>query len=142
MLAPLPGLPAEFLLGAPETLRLHNQTFVLKTTLWRDMMPTVPSFDQPIIGIIKIETVDSSAITGDIDSDGVYIVYKGDVWRSHYDKDPPPDHPDSAPFRLLKIMRNGPKWGPKIYVDVIVRIIAGGNLYFLRASNQYVDATY
>ncbi len=40
------------------------------------------------------------------------------------------------------VARNGPKWGPDIKVDVVVRIVdRAGNEYLLKASNQKIERT-
>lgn len=142
MLAPLPKLPERYLLSTPDTLIVGAQSFVLRTYLWRDFMPILPPGGKPLFGVIKIETVDSSAIAVDISSDACYIVYNHQVWHFRYDNDPPPDHPEQQPFRLLKIFRNGPKLEPRIYVDVIVRLTISKKQHYLRASQQIINATY
>jgi len=142
LLAPLPDLPESFLQSAPDTLVVGEQSFVLRTYLWRDFMPMLPPGGPPLLGVIKIETIDSSAIVVDINSDACYIVANHQVQHFRFDADPPPDHPDRQPFRLLKIFRNGPKLTPRIYVDVIVRISISHKQKYLRASQQYIDAVY
>jgi len=42
------------------------------------------------------------------------------------------------PFRIVKIARNGPKWGPGIYVSVIVRLKNKTKGYLLRADEQLI----
>ena len=142
ILGPPPELTENFLQSTPDTLHLGNQSLVLRTYLWRDFMPIIPPGGNPLYGVIKIETVDSSAISEDINSDGLYIVYNHEVWRFNYDEEPPPDHPDQKPFRLLKFFRRGPKLNPRIYVDVIARINVAGEQHYLRASEQYIGATF
>ncbi len=142
LLGALPELPIGFLKNAPDTLTIQGQAIVLRTSLWRDFMPICPPNGRPLIALIKIETVDSSNIAADIDSDALYIIYKNDVWHSRYAEEMPPNDRGKKPFQVLKIARNGPKWGPRVYVDVVIRVIADGKHYFLRASDQYIGATF
>lgn len=139
---PSTDVPPDILKLSVDTLQLGQQTFILRTELWRDFMPISPPDGRPLTAYIEIETVDSSAITLDMDSDRIYIVNGEDVWASSYAEELPDDYPARQPFRIVKIARDGPKWGPNIYVDVIVRIVAEGSTYFLRAKNQHIGMTW
>ncbi len=139
---PSTDVPPDILKISVDTLQLGQQRFVLKTEIWRDFMPISPPDGRPLTASIYIETVDSSAISFNLDSDRVYIVNGKDVWASSYAEELPDDYPSRQPFRLVKVVRNGPKWGPDIFVDVIVRILANDNIYFLRAKNQYIWETW
>ena len=139
MMAALPELSEDFLMSTPDSLHIGEQTLVLRTYLWRDFMPIIPPGGNSLYGVIKIETVDSSAITFDISSDGLYIIHNHDVWSIHYDDDPPADQ---QLWRHLKVFRSGPKIEPRVYVDVIVRMNIEGQQHYLRVAKQYINATY
>lgn len=135
-----PDIPIETLLASPDTLYLKNQGVVLTTYLWRDFQPISPPNGKPLIALVYIETPDSSDIPVPLDPNAIYIVYNNQVWKSYFStEERPPD--ELKPFRITKIARDGPKWGPNVYVDVIVRILSGDKVYLLRASEQYIGRT-
>lgn len=135
-----PEIPIEVLLSAPDTLLIENQNVVLSTYMWRDFQPISPPDGKPLIAITYIETVDSTIISSSIVVDAIYIVNNGEVWKSFF-SDEEPASTELRPYRIVKIARNGPKWGPGIYVSVIVRLKKNTNSYLLRASEQYIGRT-
>lgn len=135
-----PDIPLETLLAAPDTLEIGNQSLVLSTNMWRDFQPISPPEGRPLIIIAYIETADSSDISSSIIADAVYIVYNNQVWKSFFsDEEPSPG--ELRPFRIVRIARDGPKWGPDIYIDVIVRLTFDNDDFLLRASEQYIGRT-
>ena len=135
-----PEIPIEALLSAPDTLLIENQSFILSADLWRDFAPISPPGGNPLIAILYIETVDSSAISTSISADVIYVVNNDQVWKSSFSKEGAPST-ELKPYRITKIARDGPKWGPGIYVDVIVNIKATNNNFLLRAGDQYIERT-
>lgn len=135
-----PDIPIETLLAAPDTMNIENQSIVLTTYLWRDFQPISPPNGKPLIALVYIETPDSSDIPVLLDPNAIYIVYNNQVWKSFFStEERPPD--ELKPYKITKIARDGPKWGPNVYVDVIVRILDGDKVYLLRASEQYIGRT-
>jgi len=135
-----PDIPEETLLSAPDTLNVENQDIILSTYLWRDFQPVSFANGKTLVALVYIETADSSIISLSINPDAVYIVDNNRVWKSFLSAEERPSS-ELKPFRIAKIAHDGPKWGPDIYVDVIVRIIAGGKDYLLKASKQYIGRT-
>ncbi|MCL5029626.1 MAG: hypothetical protein M1480_11505 [Bacteroidetes bacterium] len=136
-----PFVPIEKLLSAPDTISIEGKNIYLSTFMWRDFMPISPPDGKSLIVIAKIETVDSSKISSSIIADAIYIVNDNQVWKS-YLRDESPGSDLIKPYRIVKIARDGPKWGPRIYVDVVVRLRVNLNIYLLKASKQYIGATY
>jgi hypothetical protein len=135
-----PDIPIETLLAAPDTLNIEDQSIFLTTYLWRDFQPISPPNGKPLIALVYIETPDSSDIPVLLDPNAIYIVYNNQVWKSFFStEERPPD--ELKPYKITKIARDGPKWGPNAYVDVIVRILDGDKVYLLRASEQYIGRT-
>ena len=101
-------------------------------------MPISPPDGRPLVVVIAVQTADSTALPEGLDADVVYVIYEGQVWKAWLE-----DNPDSSqpPYRLEKVARDGPKWGPAVYVDVVVRLQHGGKSYFLRASRQLIQKT-
>jgi hypothetical protein len=127
------------LLSAPDTLEVENQKIFMTTYMWRDFMPISPPNGKPLIAIVYIETIDSSEISPAIIADAIYIVNRREVWKSYFSDEQPAG--ESKPFRITKIARNGPMWGPGIYVDVVVKLKVNRTIYLLKASRQYIGRT-
>lgn len=135
-----PDIPIEILLSAPDTLLIGNQSIVLSTSLWRDFQPISPPGGKPLVAIVYIETVDSSTISPSITAEAIYIVNNGQVWKSSLSAEES-SSTELRPYRIVRIARDGPKWGPGIYVDVIVSLGEANNNFLLRASEQYIART-
>ncbi len=128
----------ETLLAAPDTIEIGNQKIFLTTYLQRDFMPVSPPDGKPLNAVVYIETVDSSDIPGSLEAQAIYIINGNEVWESFFSDDVPPEN---SSFRLVKIARDGPKWEPGIYVDVIVLLTIGKEQKLLKASDQYIYRT-
>lgn len=134
-----PDIPIKELLSAPEVLIIENKSIKLETTVYLDLQPVVSS--TPMIAAVFIETVDSSYIPSIIDTKSIYIVKDNKVWKSFFSSEAPPET-NIKPYRIVKIARDGPKWGPDIYVDVVVSLKIKDKSYLIRASDQYIGAAY
>ena len=131
-----PTISLEELQSAPERITLENRDYDLKTYLNRDFMPTSPPNGRPLMAFIYVTATDSLEFPSHINADRIWVVYGSRVWESNFSDDPEP--PPSI-TQLAKFARNGPKWGPEIYVDVIVRVIGSDNQrHLLKASHQWI----
>ncbi len=133
-----PDIPINELLSSPDTLKIENQKIVMRTYLWRDFMPISPPNGKPLIALVYIETIDSSTISPSISADAIYVVNGTEVWKSYFSKEAAGEQ---KPFRIIKIARDGPKWGPGIYVDVVVSLRINGANCLLKAPHQYIERT-
>ena len=85
--------------------------------------------------------IDSLPFPSSIDATKLWVINEEEVLETKFTDEERPQYPQRK-HQLEKVARNGPKWGPGIYVDVVVRIIDGRrNFYLLRASNQYISRT-
>ncbi len=133
----------ETLLSAPEQIQIGSRLYRLETYLWRDFMPSCPPDGQPMIASIRVTAIDQLPFPGTVDADNLWIINGQEVWETEFsDEEIPQD--SNRRHQLVKIARDGPKWGPGIYVDVVVKVKDHANFrtYLLRASNQYIGATY
>ncbi len=123
-----------------DTLIIESNRFVLDAYLWRDFMPISPPDGKPMISINWLIEVDSIEIPDNIDLIKQYVIYNDSIWISEYENESGPTQPE---YKIEKISREGPKWGPKIYVDVIskVRDSDTNNDYYIRIKNVYVVRT-
>ena len=135
-----PGISVEDLLQVPETLSIDGREFILESYLWRDFMPISPPDGKPLIAIIWIVASDSLALPAQLDADRIYVVLGNDMWESEVTAPEGPDSGSEA-YKLERIARDGPKWGPDVFVDVIVRVVADNEIHYLRASDQMIFRT-
>ncbi len=131
-------ITTERLLSAPETIIVAGNQIKLETNVYLNLKPNVEP--NPMIVKVYIETVDSSDIPSMISVESIYVVKEDSVvWKHSFSSDEKVVS-DLRPFRIIKIARNGPHWGPFITVDVIVKIKINKNTILLRASDQNICA--
>ncbi len=137
-----PGdLPLSELRAAPTILTLGDQHLMLRTFMWRDFQPVAPRDGRPLISIFWIYSSDSTALPSTLTTDAAWVVNGELVWDTYFsDEEPPPS--EQQPYQLYKVARDGPKWGPDIEVDAVVRIRDVGNqTHLLRAASQHIGRT-
>lgn len=136
-----PDIPINQLLASPDTVRIDTRQFYLSTYMWRDFQPISPPDGKPLIAIIYVTATDTAQLPSSISTDAVWIVYNNQVWKSWFTNEPIAPS-ELKPNRIVKIAREGPKWGPHVNVDVIVRVYDGkGARLLLRAPNQWIGRT-
>ena len=123
-----------------DTLIIESNKLVLDAYLWRDFMPISPSDGKAMISINWLRDIDSTEILDNIDLIEQYVIYNDSIWIAEYENETSTTQPD---YKIEKISREGPKWGPKIYVNVIskVRDSNTNNDYYIRIKNIYVERT-
>lgn len=134
-----PGL--DELLAAPEEIVVSGRAYTLETYLYRDFMPVSPPDGRPLTAVIWVTAVDRNPFPSNIDADRIWVVNKGEIWEAKLSAGSSSGDP-TRQHQLEKVARDGPKWGPGTYVDVVVRVVeSGGKDRLLRASNQYITRT-
>jgi hypothetical protein len=130
------------LMGAPEVVQFGGKQLFLTTDMWRDFMPISPPDGKPLIAVFRIVTRDSSDMPPDIRAVAGFVIDGQSVWSTRFADEN--QHPDgSESFSLVGVARNGPKFGPDIRVEAVVRLEnASGRRVLLRAADQYIDATF
>ena len=126
---------------AVDTLIIGSNSFVLDAFLWRDFMPISPKDGKPMIAINWLISTGSVKIPDNISMVKQYVIYKNEIWEADYEnEDPAPSLPE---YKMERISRNGPKWGPNIYVDVISKIHNSktNKDYYIERKNVYVART-
>jgi hypothetical protein len=133
--APVP--PAGFR-SAPAIVQVAGQSLTLETFLWRDFQPSSPPDGKPLLVVVRVHAAGDIAVSDAVRFDGVWVVNGADVWGSKLDATP---YASLVPY-LEGTARNGPKWGPGIRVDVVVRLRdANGGAVLLRARDQLIART-
>ncbi|HUU37052.1 MAG TPA: hypothetical protein VMW46_02470 [Candidatus Desulfaltia sp.] len=126
------------LLAAPEEITMDGRRLTLETYLWRNLMPGGEQVERPLLALIRVTAVDRLPFPSTVDADRLWIVYQGAIWEKELF-----ETMNESPHQLSKMAREGPEWGPSVYVDAIVRIVhISGGRYLLRASHQLIGAAY
>ena len=124
---------------AVDTLTIGSNSFVLDAYLWRDFQPISPPDGKPMISINWLINTDMVKIPDNISMVKQYVFYENDVWETDYEETSSP----MPEYKLERISRNGPKWDPNIYVDVISQIhdSQSNEDYYIKRENVYVLRT-
>jgi hypothetical protein len=122
-----------------DTIMISTHRYILDAYLWRDFMPISPPDGQPLSSINWLIDIDTLDIPLNIDLKEQYVIYNDSIWIADYE-----DEIHTTPsYKIEKISRNGPKWGPKIYVDIVSKIHDSNTNtdYFLKLKNIYIKRT-
>jgi hypothetical protein len=96
---------------------------------------------EPLIGIFRVYSADSTALPEDFAVEAAWLVDGTEIWATYFTGEEPPES-EQQPYLWYEVARRGPKWGPGITVDAVVRIRnADGVAYLLRAPGQQIWRT-
>ena len=149
--APLsPAFIAE-LRGAPTSLALQGLSLSLSVTLYRDFMMQPPGSEggSHLIAIMVVSTSDDRPFPDDVSVNRAWIIHGEEVWeparlveRDRSDPGFRHEHGGNvgqSPSACEVTAHNGPKWGPRVDVDVVVQLRDGGGQdYLLRKPGQRI----
>lgn len=126
---------------AVETLSIGSNSFALEAYLWRDFQPMSPEDGKPMISINWIICTKSNKIPDNISMVKQFVIYENEIWEANYEDEAPA--PSLPAFKIEGISRNGPKWGPGIYVDIISQIHDSktNKDYYIELKHVYVNRT-
>jgi hypothetical protein len=140
---------------APTAVVLDGRSLSLSTYLWRDFMPSIPSMTdgKPMIAVIKVATSDKKSFPNGVRIDHAWVLFGEQMWETSDFREQlagPSNNknsnekwincPDSPVCEA--VARGGPKWGPGVFVDVVVQLTdREGRHHLLRAPKQYVGRT-
>jgi len=108
---------------------------------------------KPMIGVFKVATSDKKSFPSGVRIDRAWVLFGEQTWETsefREQSEGPANHkdsnekwincPDSAVCEA--VARGGPKWGPGVFVDVVVQLTdREGRHHLLRAPKQYVART-
>ena len=125
---------------AVDTLKIESNSFVLDAYLWRDFQPVSPPNGKPMISINRLIDVNSVKIPDNISVVKQYVIYGDSIWISDYENEIRPSQPE---YKIEKISRNGPEWGPQIYADVVSQIYDSNTdkTHYLALKNVFIERT-
>jgi hypothetical protein len=131
-------LPSD-LATAPTRVVLAGKTLVLDASLWRDFMPISPPDGKPLTAVLQVRAEDGSPVPTTVSADMAWVLNGADKWSTVPREER--SRTEMAPLYEL-VARDGPKWGPGVNVDVVVRLHdQGGRDSFLRVANRPIRAT-
>jgi hypothetical protein len=137
--APGPVLTVD-LTTAPTRIALAGKILTLATSLWRDFQPISPPDGKPLVALLQVRTEDGSAVPATVRADTVWVIFGTETWSGV----PQEEHSRVETTPVYEIVaRDGPRWGPGVAVDVVVRLRdASGRGFLLRATNQLIRGTF
>jgi hypothetical protein len=120
-------------------ITIDSHDYFIDAYLWRDFMPISPPNGKTLISINWLIRADSSAIPDNIELKQQYVVYGDSLWIADYENE---TH-QTPEYKQEKISRNGPKWGPFVYVDVIAKITdtKTNRDFYLKRDNVFIIRT-
>lgn len=125
--------------AAPLTVVFASKTLTLSASLWRDFQPISPPDGKALTGVLRVTATDGSSVPSSVTADAAWLVMGTQVWQTTPAEIGSRDA--SAPVYELAV-RDGPKWGPGVSVDVVVRLRDGsGRAALLRAADQVIQRT-
>jgi len=125
---------------AVDNLIIESNSFVLDAYLWRDFQRVSPPNGKPMISINWLIDINSVRVPDNINLVKQYVIYQDSIWISDYENEMAPNQLE---YKIEKISRNGPKWGPKIYVDVISQIYDSNTdkTHYIALKNVFIERT-
>jgi hypothetical protein len=136
---PNPAVTPLELRAAPSAIEAGGVRLTLSASLWRDFMPPSPEDGRPLIAVARVQTADQIPVPTNLRATDVWVVLGSDVWRAPFREERP--RSDTAPDYEV-VARDGPKWGPDVTVDLVVRLTDGRRAWLLRAADQRIAATW
>jgi hypothetical protein len=127
---------AENLRKSPESIIIGGNKLILDTYLWRDFQPISPPDGKMLICINFLTDVGSKPLPGNIKLLRQHIINENEIWTADYfEVRSPQEH------ILEGVVRNGPKWGPGIKVDVVCEFEYAGKTHRILAKEQMINRT-
>lgn len=137
---PIEPRSATELRAAPTSVVVQGQEVQLISALWRDFMPISPPDGQPLVAVLRLQPAGGGQVAAGVRADAAWVVFGNDVWATAITEERFPNSTGQDYYEA--VIRNGPKWGPGVSVDVIVRVRdAGGTTRLLRAADQPINRT-
>lgn len=125
--------------GAPTSVMVDGQTLLLAARLWRDFMPLSPPDGRPLRAVLTVTTLAGQPLPEGLSLDRVWVINGAEVWSGAVaSRQDDGRNPSTASW----IAEDGPKWGPGIAVDVVVRLRgAAGSPALLKVAGVLITRT-
>lgn len=124
---------------APVVASLEGVAVRLEAFAWRDFMPPSPPDGKLLIVVMRVKSMNGAVIPATLKVDGLWVV-NGDVAWATSVREEQPRGPDFSVFEA--VARDGPKWGPGVTIDVVVRLRgASGQRTLVQVRGQVIQRT-
>jgi hypothetical protein len=125
--------------AVPSVVSMAGATVRISTYLWRDFMPICEPDGDPLIAVVTITADPPSPVPPSIQAVRLVLVYGSTLWITRVVEEHASMRNDSG-FQV--VAREGPKWGPDVFVDAVLEIRGGdGHSYLVRAGEQLINCT-
>ena len=123
---------------ASEEIEIKDITYTIETYMWRDFMPISPPDGKPLIVIIRVHAIGIDNYPLSTVIERLWLI---DVLNIVSTQSSEEYRVDVNTFEM--VFRDGPKWGPGISIDVVVKLISiDSGIYYLKAFSQLIEATF
>ena len=125
--------------SATKEVIISDFYYTLSARLWRDFQPISPPDGKPLVLVVDIIESNSKNIPSSVVVDSFWVINGDQIWSGLLSTE---DH-STAPLNKRRIIiRNGPKWEPGIYVDLVVRLLdRDQNIHWLKEENLLIKRT-
>lgn len=125
--------------AAPTAATLAGQSVSIESYLWRDFAPISPPDGKPLIAVVRLNAADGAPLAPGVTADSVWVISEMEAWAARAVQ----EQPRSSTGAYLEVVaRDGPKWGPGVRVDVVVRARdVLGRVVYVRAADQLIHRT-
>ena len=141
-----PPLSIKELRNVPTEIVVDGRSFSLSSYPWRDFMPTSPGSPNgsPLMVVLKVATAGKKPLPGGVRLERAWVLFGEEVWEASDFRSGRRPVKDGwiicAETPVCEAtVRGGPKWGPGVFVDVVVRLTdKEGRHHLLRAPKQLI----
>ena len=133
------ALATELKSKALNSIVIDGDSYKIEATVWRDFMPVSPPNGKGMISINTLINQNSQPIPDKLKMAEQYVIYDHSVWISGYEN----SGISGINWQRERVSRNGPKWGPGVYVDVIslIKDTTTNKNYYLIDRKVHIDRT-
>ena len=122
--------------SAMEEVDVNGIIYSLEPYMWRDFMPSSPPDGKPLIVFVRIHALGVDIFPSRTKIGRLWLIDGLNVISAL------PTEEFSVNGNVLEmVFRNGPKWGPGITVDVIVKLNDNNFPFCVKAVNQTIQRT-
>ena len=127
---------------AVDTLTIGSNSFVLSAELYRDFMPSCPQNGKLMASYNWLVDIDSVKIPDNINMVKQYVILRDSIcWIANYQGQSVQNC--WLDYKMQAVSFSGPKWGPKISVEVISQIcdLQTYQNYYIKQKDAYIYMT-
>ncbi|HSE25837.1 MAG TPA: hypothetical protein VLB68_29490 [Pyrinomonadaceae bacterium] len=135
--------------NAPAEIVLNGKSLSLTTYPWRDFMPGTSSGTDgsPLMVVLRVATSDKQAFPSGVRMDRAWVLFGEQIWEASDFRSQVKPSQEEDGWIICSVtpvceatIRRGPKWGPGIFVDVVLRLTdKEGQHYLIQAQKQLIQ---